>query len=171
MQARTRCVNVCEAWPWLLKTVLPPGEPTSLLWLWWVTSPGTTWQTDARVWVCVLVMVPKDCSFLDFGEFLSVALILNSFCAVSIRLLYLFICLFCNLFSYLFFFFFCLFLVFHVSGLAVRCQLPERQTWGSNLAFPGLDKPVTWKLALQWLPCQVPGVIGSVLGLVGLVSV
>ena len=27
------------------------------------------------------------------------------------------------------------------------------------------------KLALQWLPCQVPGVIGSVLGLVDLVSV
>ena len=27
------------------------------------------------------------------------------------------------------------------------------------------------KLALQWLPCQAPSVIGSVLGLVGLVSV
>ena len=31
--------------------------------------------------------------------------------------------------------------------------------------------PVTSKLALQWLPCQAPGVIGSVLGLVGPVSV
>ena len=27
------------------------------------------------------------------------------------------------------------------------------------------------KLALQWLPCQVPGMIGSVLGLVGPVSI
>ena len=27
------------------------------------------------------------------------------------------------------------------------------------------------KLALQWLPCQAPGVIGSALGLVGPVSV
>ena len=26
-------------------------------------------------------------------------------------------------------------------------------------------------MVLQWLPCQVPGVIGSVLGLVGVVSV
>ena len=31
--------------------------------------------------------------------------------------------------------------------------------------------PVTSKLALQWLPCQAPGVIGSALGLVGPVSV
>ena len=30
---------------------------------------------------------------------------------------------------------------------------------------------VTQKLALQWLPCQTPGVIGSALGLVGPVSV
>ena len=27
------------------------------------------------------------------------------------------------------------------------------------------------KMALQWLPCQAPGVVGSVLGLVGPVSV
>ena len=26
---------------------------------------------------------------------------------------------------------------------------------------------MTYKLALQWLPCQAPGVIGSALGLVG----
>ena len=31
--------------------------------------------------------------------------------------------------------------------------------------------PVTSKLALQWLPCQAPGVIGSAQGLVGPVSV
>ena len=30
---------------------------------------------------------------------------------------------------------------------------------------------MTQKLALQWLPCQAPGVIGSALGLVGPVSV
>ena len=37
--------------------------------------------------------------------------------------------------------------------------------------FSGRVIPVTSKLALQWLPCQAPGVIGSVLGLVGPVSV
>ena len=37
--------------------------------------------------------------------------------------------------------------------------------------FPGRVIPVTLKLALQWLPCQAPGVIGSVPGLVGPVSV
>ena len=37
--------------------------------------------------------------------------------------------------------------------------------------FRGRVIPVTQKLALQWLPCQVPGVIGSALGLVGPVSV
>ena len=30
---------------------------------------------------------------------------------------------------------------------------------------------MTYKLALRWLPCQAPGVIGSVLGLVSPVSV
>ena len=33
--------------------------------------------------------------------------------------------------------------------------------------FPGRVTPVTEKLALQWLPCQAPGVIGSALGLTG----
>ena len=33
------------------------------------------------------------------------------------------------------------------------------------------NTPVTSKLALQWLPCQAPGIIGSALGLVGPVSV
>ena len=37
--------------------------------------------------------------------------------------------------------------------------------------FRGRVIPVTCKLALQWLPCQAHGVIGSVLGLVGPVSV
>ena len=37
--------------------------------------------------------------------------------------------------------------------------------------FPGCFIPVTSKLVLQWLPCQVPGVIGSALGVVCPVSV
>ena len=37
--------------------------------------------------------------------------------------------------------------------------------------FRGWVTPVTWKLALQWPPCQAPGVLGSVLGLVLPVSV
>ena len=37
--------------------------------------------------------------------------------------------------------------------------------------FRGRVIPVTSKLALQWLPCQAPGVIGPALGLVGPVSV
>ena len=55
----------------------------------------------------------------------------------------------------------------------VRC--PPQEIPGSNLLVPGIFQgqviPVTQKWALQWLPCQAPGVIGSVLGLVGLVSV
>ena len=35
--------------------------------------------------------------------------------------------------------------------------------------FPGQIIPVTETLILQWLPSQAPGVIGSALGLVGLV--
>ena len=48
---------------------------------------------------------------------------------------------------------------------------------GSNPAFamgilPGRVLPVTFKkMALQWLPCQTPGFIGSALGLVDPVSV
>ena len=37
--------------------------------------------------------------------------------------------------------------------------------------FRGRVIPGTQKLALQWLPCQAPGVLVSALGLVGLVSV
>ena len=60
-------------------------------------------------------------------------------------------------------------------GLVVRRPPRERKIPGSNPAcariFRGRVIPVTQKLALQWLPCQAPGVIGSALGLVGLVSV
>ena len=37
--------------------------------------------------------------------------------------------------------------------------------------FPGRVIPATETLALQWVPCQGPGVMGSALGLVGTVSV
>ena len=37
--------------------------------------------------------------------------------------------------------------------------------------YRGRVIPVTSKLVLQWLPCQAPGVVGSVLGLVSPVSV
>ena len=51
----------------------------------------------------------------------------------------------------------------------------ERKIPGSNPACDGIFLgsrviPVTLKLALQWLPCQAPGVLGSALGLVGPVS-
>ena len=44
------------------------------------------------------------------------------------------------------------------------CSIPAFAVGG----FPGRH---TSDLVLQWLPCQAPGVIGSVLGLVGPVSV
>ena len=60
-------------------------------------------------------------------------------------------------------------------GLVVRCPPRERKTPSSNPACKGIFRgrviPVTQKLALQWLPCQAPDVIGSALGLVGPVSV
>ena len=51
----------------------------------------------------------------------------------------------------------------------------EWKITGSNPAcaeifFRGRVIPVTEKLALQWLPCEAHGIIGSVLGLVGSVS-
>ena len=63
-------------------------------------------------------------------------------------------------------------------GLVVKAS-------ASRLADPGFDSrlrrgilfflsrviPVTCRLALCWLPCQAPGVVGSTLGLVDLVSV
>ena len=51
----------------------------------------------------------------------------------------------------------------------------ERKITGSNPAcagiFPGSSHTSDLKIGIQWLPCQVLGVIGSVLGLVGPVSV
>ena len=40
-----------------------------------------------------------------------------------------------------------------------------------GIIFPGQIMPVTLKLALHWLHCQAPGDVGSVLGLIGPVSV
>ena len=37
--------------------------------------------------------------------------------------------------------------------------------------YSGVVIPVTLKWALQWLPCQAPGIKGLVIGLVGPVSV
>ena len=53
------------------------------------------------------------------------------------------------------------------------------KTSASRAEDPGFESrlrrgrviPVTSKLALQWLPCQAPGFIGSALGLAGPVSV
>ena len=60
-------------------------------------------------------------------------------------------------------------------GLVVRRPPRERKIPGSNPAcagfFRGRVVPVTLKSALQWLPCQASGVIGSALALVGPVSV
>ena len=60
-------------------------------------------------------------------------------------------------------------------SMALLLRRPPRKIWGSNPAcdwtFPGQVIPVTQKLALQWLPCQASGVIGSALGLVGPLSV
>ena len=60
-------------------------------------------------------------------------------------------------------------------GLVVRRPPRERKIPGSNPDCAGFFRsrviPVTLKSALQWLPCQAPGVLGSALGLVGPVSV
>ena len=60
------------------------------------------------------------------------------------------------------------------SGYGVR--LESGRSWVRiplvpGFFFRGRAIPVTSKLALRWLPCQAPGGIGSVLGLVGPVSV
>ena len=56
-------------------------------------------------------------------------------------------------------------------GLVVKRPPRERKIPGSNPAwdgiFSGSSHTSDLKLALQWLPCQAPGVIGSALGLVG----
>ena len=61
-------------------------------------------------------------------------------------------------------------------GLVVTASASRAADPGLNPALsvgilPGRDIPVTSKLALQWLPCQAPGDIGSVLGLVGSVRI
>ena len=64
------------------------------------------------------------------------------------------------------------------AGLVVKASASgaEDPIRGSNPAravgiFPRRVIPVTSKLTLQWLPCQAPGVIGAVPGLVSPVSV
>ena len=68
------------------------------------------------------------------------------------------------------------FAVYRLVGLVVKASASraEDPEFESRLRrdFSGCRViPVTSKLALQWLPCQAPGVIGSVLGLVVPVSV
>ena len=50
---------------------------------------------------------------------------------------------------------------------ASRAEDPGFESCLHRDFFRGQVIPVTSKLALQWLPCQALGVIGSVLGLVG----
>ena len=56
-------------------------------------------------------------------------------------------------------------------GLVVRRPPRERKIPGLNPAcariFSGSSHTNDLKMALQWLPCEAPGVIGSELGLVG----
>ena len=66
--------------------------------------------------------------------------------------------------------------VYRLVGLVVKASTSRAEGPGfeSRLRrdfFRGRVIPATSKLALQWLPCQAPGVIGSALGLVGPVSV
>ena len=60
-------------------------------------------------------------------------------------------------------------------GLVVKASASEAEgpEFESRLRrdFSGSSHTSDLKLALQWLPCQAPGIIGSVLGLVGPVSV
>ena len=73
-----------------------------------------------------------------------------------------------------------LYLSWHLSrttSLAKWLRRPpwEQKIWGLNPVcdgiLPGQVILLTSKLALKWLPCQAPGIIGSALGLVGRVSV
>ena len=52
-----------------------------------------------------------------------------------------------------------------VTSPASRAEDPEFESRLRRDFFWGGVIPVTEKLALQWLPCQAPGVIVSVLGL------
>ena len=64
----------------------------------------------------------------------------------------------------------------HLVGLVVKASASRAEDPGFESRLRrdfvrGRVIPVTQKLALRWLPCQAPGVIGSALGLVGPVSV
>ena len=65
----------------------------------------------------------------------------------------------------------CTWWVDRLVGLVVKESASRAEDPGleSRLRRPSL--PVISKLALQWLPCQAPGIIGSALELVGPVSV
>ena len=61
-------------------------------------------------------------------------------------------------------------------GLVVKASTLRAEDLGFHSClrcgnFCGSSHTSDLKIALQWLPCQVPGVMGSVLGLAGLVSV
>ena len=58
-------------------------------------------------------------------------------------------------------------------GRVERCPPLVSEIQGLSLAFLGHVTPVIVELVLQtqWLSCQVPGITGSLLGLVGPVSV
>ena len=65
-----------------------------------------------------------------------------------------------------------------LGGLVVKASTsteedPGFESLGSRLRqdFSGSSHTSDLKMALQWLPCQAPGVTGSALGLVGPVSV
>ena len=47
-------------------------------------------------------------------------------------------------------------------GLVVKAPASRAADWEMLSAFPDQVIPVTETLVFQWLPCQVPGVIGSV---------
>ena len=64
----------------------------------------------------------------------------------------------------------------HLAGLVVKASAlgaedPGLESRLSRVFFLCRVIPVTSKLALQWLPCQAPGIIGSTLVLVNPVSV
>ena len=57
-------------------------------------------------------------------------------------------------------------------GLVFKASSSRAEDPGfESCLLQGRVMPVTWKLALQWLPWEAPGIIGSVLGLVSPVSV
>ena len=58
-----------------------------------------------------------------------------------------------------------------VKASALRAEDPGFESRLRRDFFRGGVIPVTSKLALQWLPCQALGVVGSVQGLIGPVSV